>query len=84
MDRYSLLFDRLGARNEGAFVPFVTIGDPNPTLSLQIIDTLVESGADTIQGATIRALAAGTTPPVCFELLKQIRLKYPELPIGPR
>ncbi|ELV7515400.1 tryptophan synthase subunit alpha [Photobacterium damselae] len=98
MDRYSLLFDRLGARNEGAFVPFVTIGDPNPTLSLQIIDTLVESGADalelgipfsdpladgpTIQGATIRALAAGTTPPVCFELLKQIRLKYPELPIG--
>lgn len=49
MDRYSLLFDRLSARNEGAFVPFVTIGDPNPTLSLQIIDTLVESGADALE-----------------------------------
>lgn len=98
MDRYQALFSRLAAKQEGAFVPFVTLGDPSPALSLQIIDTLVESGADalelgipfsdpladgpTIQGATIRALDAGTTPDTCFELLTQVRQKYPELPIG--
>jgi len=98
MDRYQAQFDRLAAKNEGAFVPFVTIGDPNPEQSLKIIDTLVASGADalelgipfsdpladgpTIQGATIRALESGTTPAICFELLAKIRAKYPELPIG--
>ncbi|GAB6262154.1 tryptophan synthase subunit alpha [Photobacterium sp. R1] len=98
MDRYQALFSRLAAKQEGAFVPFVALGDPTPELSLQIIDTLVESGADalelgipfsdpladgpTIQGATIRALDAGTTPDVCFDMLKKVRAKYPELPIG--
>ncbi|MCW8327402.1 tryptophan synthase subunit alpha [Photobacterium sp. SDRW27] len=98
MDRYQAQFDRLAEKNEGAFVPFVTIGDPNPEQSLKIIDTLVESGADalelgipfsdpladgpTIQGATIRALESGTTPAICFELLAKIRAKYPEMPIG--
>ncbi|WP_299014393.1 tryptophan synthase subunit alpha [uncultured Photobacterium sp.] len=98
MDRYQAQFDRLARKNEGAFVPFVTIGDPNPELSLKIIETLVESGADalelgipfsdpladgpTIQGATIRALESGTTPGVCFNLLATIRAKYPDIPIG--
>ena len=98
MDRYQLLFNRLAEKNEGAFVPFVTIGDPTPEQSMNIIDTLIESGADalelgipfsdpladgpTIQGATIRALESGTTPAVCFDLLAQIRAKYPEVPIG--
>ncbi|WP_305816311.1 tryptophan synthase subunit alpha [Photobacterium leiognathi] len=98
MDRYQELFSTLAERKEGAFVPFVTIGDPNPEQSMQIIDTLVESGADalelgipfsdpladgpTIQGATIRALESGTTPVLCFEMLTQIRQKYPTMPIG--
>lgn len=98
MDRYQLLFNRLAKKNEGAFVPFVIIGDPTPEQSMNIIDTLIESGADalelgipfsdpladgpTIQGAAIRALESGTTPAVCFDLLAQIRAKYPEVPIG--
>ncbi|MCQ1060248.1 tryptophan synthase subunit alpha [Photobacterium sp. ZSDE20] len=98
MDRYQAQFERLAAKREGAFVPFVTIGDPNPEQSLKVIETLVEAGADalelgipfsdpladgpTIQGATIRALESGTTPTVCFDLLSQIRAKYPEMPIG--
>ncbi len=98
MDRYQTLFASLADKNEGAFVPFVTIGDPNPALSLEIIDTLVESGADalelgfpfsdpsadgpTIQGANIRALEAGTTPAVCFDMLTQVRAKYPTIPMG--
>lgn len=98
MERYQTLFKRLESNKEGAFVPFVTLGDPNPALSLQIIDTLIESGADAlelgipfsdpladgpaIQGASLRALAAGVTPTQCFELLTAIRQKHPALPIG--
>ncbi|WP_087019796.1 tryptophan synthase subunit alpha [Thaumasiovibrio subtropicus] len=98
MDRYQSLFTALADKQEGAFVPFVTLGDPNPELSLQIIDTLVEAGADalelgfpfsdpladgpTIQGANIRALEAGTTPVTCFEMLKAVREKHPTTPIG--
>ncbi|WP_283392078.1 tryptophan synthase subunit alpha [Photobacterium phosphoreum] len=98
MDRYHTLFTQLSARNEGALVPFVTLGDPTPQQSMDIIDTLVAAGADalelgipfsdpladgpTIQGANIRALAANTTPTICFEMLTKIRAKYPQLPIG--
>ncbi len=97
-NRYQAAFAALKQKQQGAFVPFVTLGDPTPELSLKIIDTLVENGADAlelgfpfsdpladgpvIQGANLRALAAGTTPSYCFELLSQIRAKYPDLPIG--
>ncbi|WP_075181905.1 tryptophan synthase subunit alpha [Pantoea sp. 1.19] len=98
MERYEKLFAALRAKNEGAFVPFVTLGDPNPALSLQIVDALVAGGADalelgipfsdpladgpTIQNATLRAFAAGVTPSQCFEMLATIRQRYPDLPIG--
>ncbi|MDW6003786.1 tryptophan synthase subunit alpha [Vibrio mangrovi] len=98
MNRYQMLFQQLAEKNQGAFVPFVTIGDPNPALSSEIINTLVEAGADalelgipfsdpladgpTIQGANMRALDAGTTPDICFELIAQVRQQYPSLPIG--
>lgn len=98
MERYQTLFKRLESNKEGTFVPFVMLGDPNPMLSLQIIDILINSGADAlelgipfsdpladgpaIQGASLRAFAAGVTPTQCFELLTEIRQKYPALPIG--
>nr|WP_144242716.1 tryptophan synthase subunit alpha [Francisella sp. FSC1006] len=98
MDRYTTLFENLETKNEGAFIPFVTIGDPNKELSLEIIDTLVAAGADalelgipfsdpladgpTIQGANIRALNSSITPNDCFEILTKIRAKYPNIPIG--
>ncbi|MFC0141511.1 tryptophan synthase subunit alpha [Erwinia mallotivora] len=98
MERYDQMFKRLSASKEGAFVPFVTLGDPTPELSLQIIDVLVAAGADalelgipfsdpladgpTIQNATLRAFAAGVTPSQCFELLAAVRQKYPQIPIG--
>lgn len=98
MERYQQLFKRLESQNEGAFVPFVTLGDPNPELSLAIIDTLIEAGADalelgipfsdpladgpTIQNANLRAFAAGVTPTQCFEMLEKIRAKHPQIPIG--
>ncbi|STU69057.1 tryptophan synthase subunit alpha [Klebsiella pneumoniae subsp. ozaenae] len=77
MERYETLFAQLKNRQEGAFVPFVTLGDPGPEQSLKIIDALIEGGADalelgipfsdpladgpTIQGAALRAFAAGVT-----------------------
>ncbi|NOH61717.1 tryptophan synthase subunit alpha [Vibrio sp. RE88] len=98
MSRYESMFERLNEKNQGAFVPFVTVCDPNPEQSLKIMETLVEAGADalelgipfsdpladgpTIQGANIRALDSGATPDICFELIGKIRAKYPELPIG--
>lgn len=98
MNRYEKLFARLNDKNQGAFVPFVTVCDPNPEQSLKIMETLVEAGADalelgipfsdpladgpTIQGANIRALDSGATPDICFDLISQIRAKYPDLPIG--
>ena len=98
MERYESLFKRLHERKEGAFVPFVTLGDPSPEQTLKIVDTLIEAGADalelgipfsdpladgpTIQNATLRAFAAGVTPGQCFEMLAAIRQKHPDIPIG--
>ncbi|MGP4122972.1 MAG: tryptophan synthase subunit alpha [Sodalis sp. (in: enterobacteria)] len=98
MERYQQLFSRLESQNEGAFVPFVTLGDPNPVLSLQIIDTLIDAGADalelgipfsdpladgpTVQSANLRAFASGVTMAHCFKMLASIRSKYPAIPIG--
>jgi tryptophan synthase alpha chain len=97
-NRYDALFDRLADAKEGAFVPFVTLGDPDPETSLKIVSRLVEAGADalelgipfsdpvadgpTIQRATRRALDAGTTPSVCFEILEELRREHPDVPVG--
>ena len=49
MERYKNLFAQLKDRKEGAFVPFVTLGDPSVEQSLKIIDTLIEAGADALE-----------------------------------
>lgn len=49
MERYDNAFAQLKARQEGAFVPFVTLGDPGPEQSLKIIDTLIDAGADALE-----------------------------------
>lgn len=98
MERYNDVFAQLKDRGEGAFVPFVMLGDPGPELSLQIIDALVAGGADalelgipfsdplvdgpTIQNAALRAFSSDVTPARCFDMLAAIRAKYPALPIG--
>ena len=49
MDRYADMFARLNEQNEGAFVPFVMIGDPDLETSEKIITQLIESGADALE-----------------------------------
>lgn len=96
--RYADMFAKLKTKNEGAFVPFVMIGDPNKEQSIAVIDQLVKSGADalelgipysdpiadgpTIQKASIRAMSCGVNPQICFEILAEIRERHPTVPIG--
>lgn len=98
MSRYAKMFERLDSANEGAFVPFVMLGDPDKQTSFDIIKALVEGGADalelgipysdpiadgpTIQHASIRALNNKVTPTDCFDVISQIRQAYPDVPIG--
>lgn len=98
MDRYEAMFARLNEKNEGAFVPFVMVGDPDIETSEKIICQLIESGADalelgipysdpiadgpTLQKAAIRALNSKVTPGKCFEMLSRVREQYPQTPIG--
>lgn len=98
VNRYQQTFAALKQQEKGAFVPFVTLGDPSPELSLKIIETLINNGADAlelgfpfsdpladgpvIQGANLRALKANTTPNICFDMISQIRKLHPNIPIG--
>jgi tryptophan synthase alpha chain len=96
--RYDALFDRLREKREGAFVPFVMLGDPNADESAQIIETLAHSGADAlelgipfsdptadgpvIQTAADRALTGGATPDTCLGIVKKFRDRHDAIPIG--
>jgi len=96
--RYQTCFANLKANNEGAFVPFVMIGDPNPEHSLEIIKTLIDAGADalelgipfsdpsadgvTIQQAGLRALHAKVNTDTCIDILRKVRAYAPDIPIG--
>lgn len=98
MSRYPALFERLERAGEGAFVPFVMLGDPTPEASFEIIRALIEGGADalelgipfsdpvadgpTIQAAHIRALDAHVDVDTALALVRRIRDTWPELPIG--
>lgn len=75
MSRISQTFERLKTEGRKALIPFITAGDPDAALTLPLMHTLVEAGADiielgvpfsdpmadgpTIQRASERALAKG-------------------------
>ena len=98
MSRYQATFEKLAAKQQGAFVPFVTIGDPNAALSVEIIKSLIDGGADAlelgipfsdpiadgpvIQAANIRALEQHINTDDCFAIIKQIRQYNADIPIG--
>lgn len=98
MTRYQKMFDHLRQRNEGAFVPFVVLYDPDRPTCKRIVSTLIEAGADalelgiafsdpladgpTIQKADLRAMRSGSTVRDALALVKEIRDDYPEIPIG--
>ncbi|MEO8454543.1 MAG: tryptophan synthase subunit alpha [Sphingomicrobium sp.] len=98
MSRYATMFANLSERGEGAFGAFVMVGDPNLKASAEVLDAIVEGGANmvevgipfsdpvadgpVIQAAGDRALRAGVTPSDCFELLRSFRDRHPAIPLG--
>lgn len=96
--RYQNAFANLKEKQQGAFIPFVVIGDPNAEQSLKVIKSLIDAGADalelgipfsdpsadgiTIQMAALRALNSGINTDICIDILKQVREYAPHIPIG--
>ena len=80
---------RSAFENGKAFIPFITCGDPNLETTAKIVREAVANGADlievgipfsdptaegpVIQGANIKALAAGVTTDKVFELVRDLR-----------
>lgn len=89
MSRIKSTFDTLRARNERAFMPFVTFGDPNQAVTRDLLLAYVDAGADiieigipftdpladgpTIQRASERALAGGASMENALEMIADIR-----------
>ena len=96
--RYAAMFDRLSGANEGGFIPFAVVGDPDAGRSLDAIRTLAANGADAlelglpfsdpvadgpvIQAAAARALARGVKRADCWAVIRKVRGEFPDLPIG--
>lgn len=91
MSRIEATFAVLKQRQETALIPFITAGDPDLDVTAELILTLAEAGADlielgvpfsdpmadgpTIQAASERALAAGTTLVGILQLVADVRKK---------
>ena len=96
--RYARMFERLRSAREGAFIPFLMLGDPDPARSLAAFRAMVRGGPDAlelglpfsdpiadgpvIQAAAARALAAGVRRRDCWDIVAQLRAERPELPLG--
>lgn len=98
MTRYTAMFDRCAAANEGAFGAFLMLGDPDLATSAALLDALVDGGADmielgipfsdpiadgpVIQAAATRALTAGVRTQHCLDLIAAFRDRHPSIPVG--
>ena len=49
MSRIKQCFEQLKGVNKTALIPFITAGDPEPGVTVPLMHTLVESGADIIE-----------------------------------
>lgn len=97
MTRLASTFSALKQQGRAALVSFVVAGDPNPSISQDILNGLPAAGADiielgmpftdpmadgpTIQAADIRALAAGMTLRKTLDMVKEFRATNTTTPI---
>jgi len=49
MSKIKATFEKLKAVNKSALIPFITAGDPHPENTVELMNTLVENGADMIE-----------------------------------
>ncbi len=84
-------------KDNKAFIPFVTAGDPSLSVTKELVLRMAEAGADLIelgipfsdpiaegpiiQEADSRALMAGTTTDKIFDMVEEIR-KFTDIPIA--
>jgi tryptophan synthase alpha chain len=96
MNAISEAFQKTKAKGNGALIGYIMAGDPKPELTAKIADVLIRGGVDilelglpfsdpiadgpTIQAASVRALAAGTTPAKVLEIAKEIRQSH-DIPV---
>ena len=89
MSRIPACFQRLAAKGRRALIPFITAGDPEPGLTVALMQALVAGGADiielgvpfsdpmadgpTIQRASERALAYGVSLRIVLGMVKEFR-----------
>jgi len=97
MSKIQATFERLQAQGRRALIPFITAGDPAPELTVPLMHTLVEAGADiielgvpfsdpmadgpTIQRASERALAKGVSLRQVLEMVANFRADNNETPV---
>ena len=95
--RLTSTLQRLRDRGEGAFIPFLMLGDPTVDRSTALLEQLIAGGADmlelglpfsdppgdgpVIQAAGQRALASGMTTAQAFGIIRHIRARH-DLPIS--
>ncbi|MCO6436206.1 MAG: tryptophan synthase subunit alpha [Phycisphaerae bacterium] len=88
---------RFSSQRDGAFIPFLVLGDPDLPASERLIRAAVDAGADalelgipfsdpiadgpTIQRAATRARNAGADVDACLRLIERLRASA-DLPIG--
>ncbi len=88
-NKVNALFDKLSEKGEKALICYVVGGYPDIETSKEIVSTLIESGADIIeigipfsdpmadgpiiQAASLKALARGITPSICFRFVNEMK-----------
>ena len=98
MSRYAQMFDRLKTQSEAAFGGFLMLGDPDLETSANMLQVLVDGGADmievglpfsdpvadgpVIQAAAQRALQSGVRIDDCFDLIAGFRARNTGVPVG--
>jgi len=94
---YKEVYAKLKKEGKIAFIPFTILGFPNYDTSLEIVNTMIDNGADVlelgfpfsdpvadgpiIQEANNITLEQGINTESCFQLLAEIR-KISDIPIG--
>ena len=97
MSRIAARFAALAAAKRKALIPYITAGDPDPSLSVRLMHALTESGADllelgvpfsdpmadgpVIQRSSERALAKGVSLPAVLGIVREFRARDCDTPV---
>lgn len=97
MSRIQQTFTNLQAQKKKALIPFITAGDPDPSMTVSIMHTLVDAGANivelgvpfsdpmadgpTIQRSSERALKHGTSLKHVLGMVSEFRKKDSATPV---